>query len=133
MQNPYEIDINQKIILPKIEEEIGSPLSPYAVTKYVNELYAEVFAKTYDNFEYIGLRYFNVYGPGEQHKGKMASVAYQAWTSHTFNLFPGDIKRDFIYVEDVVKANIHALTIDRGLFDVGTGKAETFENLLGIA
>lgn len=80
--------------------------------------------------KFVALRYFNVYGPGEQHKGKMASVAYQAWKSHTFKLFPGDIKRDFIYVEDVVKANIHAMKIDRGLFDVGTGKAETFENLL---
>ena len=61
--------------LPKVEENIGNPLSPYAVTKYVNELYADVFAKTY-GMETIGLRYFNVFGPGESRKGKMASMIY---------------------------------------------------------
>ena len=59
--------------LPKVEDKIGNPLSPYAVTKYVNELYADVFARTY-NMELIGLRYFNVFGPGQDPHGAYAAV-----------------------------------------------------------
>jgi len=80
--------------------------------------------------KFVALRYFNVYGPGEDHKGKMASVAYQAWKAGRFKLFPGKISRDFVYIDDVVHANIHAATLERGVFDVGTGKAERFQNLL---
>ena len=80
--------------------------------------------------KFVALRYFNVYGPGEEHKGKMASVAYQAYKAGNFKLFPGDIKRDFVYVTDIVRANLHAMTLERGVFDVGTGEAETFEELV---
>ena len=84
------------------------------------------------NMKFISLRYFNVYGPGEENKGKMASVGYQAWVKKSFKLFPSQPKRDFVYIDDVVNANICALhsNITRGIYDVGTGNAETFEDFL---
>lgn len=79
----------------------------------------------------IALRYFNVYGPGEEHKGKMASMAYQMFKAGNAKLFPGDPKRDFIYVDDVVSANLHALAHYSDLlgkkYDVGLGAAHGFE------
>lgn len=60
--------------LPKVEDVIGKPLSPYAITKYVDELYADVFARTYEKFEYIGLRYFNVFGRRQDPNGAYAAV-----------------------------------------------------------
>lgn len=103
----------------------GIPNNIYGWSKLLAEEYG---LKACELF--VALRYFNVYGPGEEHKGKMASIAYQAWKGGKFKLFPGDIKRDFVYVEDVVHANLHAMTLERGVFDVGTGKAETFESLV---
>lgn len=96
--------------LPKIEEEIGKPLSPYAVTKYVNELYADVFYKTY-GLETIGLRYFNVFGPKQDPDGAYAAVIpkfvgqFLKKENLTIN---GDGKhsRDFTFIENVVQANI---------------------------
>ncbi len=99
--------------LPKIENIIGRPLSPYAVTKYVMELYADVFAKTYD-MEFIGLRYFNVFGPHQSPKGAYAAVIPLFMDAVLDNRSPlingdGSYSRDFTYVDNVVQANIQAL------------------------
>ncbi|MCU0447997.1 MAG: SDR family oxidoreductase [Microscillaceae bacterium] len=98
--------------LPKVEHIIGNPLSPYAVTKYVNELYANVFARTYQ-MEIIGLRYFNVFGPRQSPKGAYAAViplfmqAVLAGNAPTIN-GDGETTRDFTFVENAVQANILA-------------------------
>jgi len=99
--------------LPKVEHEIGKPLSPYAVTKYANELYADVFGRVY-NMEFIGLRYFNVFGPKQNPKGPYAAVI-PLFTESLLNLRPpvingdGMTSRDFTYVANVVQANILSL------------------------
>lgn len=98
--------------LPKVEHTIGKPLSPYAVTKLVNELYADVFYKTYQT-ETIGLRYFNVFGPKQSPKGAYAAViplfmqALKDEVSPTIN-GDGEQTRDFTFVENAVQANIRA-------------------------
>lgn len=99
--------------LPKIEERIGKPLSPYAVTKYVNELYADVFTKTY-GIETIGLRYFNVFGPKQNPKGAYAAVIplfiQTALMKKKATIFgDGETSRDFTFVENAVQANIKAI------------------------
>lgn len=100
--------------LPKVEDNIGNPLSPYAVTKYVNELYANVFAKTY-NFQAIGLRYFNVFGKRQDPYGAYAAVIPK-WTSTMINndeLFingDGETSRDFCFIENVIQMNLLAAT-----------------------
>src|SRR5690554_1123713 len=99
--------------LPKVEEQIGNPLSPYAVTKYVNELYASVFSKTYD-FHTIGLRYFNVFGPKQNPHGPYAAViplfieAALKQEAASIN-GDGETSRDFTFVENAVQANVKAL------------------------
>ena len=99
--------------LPKVEDEIGNPLSPYAVTKLVNELYAKVFAKTYD-MQFIGLRYFNVFGPKQNPNGAYAAVIplfikqLLAGQQPTIN-GDGLHSRDFTFVANVVQANIKSL------------------------
>lgn len=98
--------------LPKVEDVIGKPLSPYAVTKYVNELYAEVFARSY-GFTTIGLRYFNVFGKRQDPDGAYAAVIPK-WTSAMVNnedVFingDGQTSRDFCFIENTVQANILA-------------------------
>jgi UDP-N-acetylglucosamine/UDP-N-acetylgalactosamine 4-epimerase len=98
--------------LPKVEHIIGNPLSPYAVTKYVNELYANVFARTYQ-MEIIGLRYFNVFGPRQSPKGAYAAViplfmqAVLGGNAPTIN-GDGETTRDFTFVENVVQINLLA-------------------------
>ena len=100
--------------LPKVEEVIGRPLSPYAVTKYVNELYADVFARTY-GMEYIGLRYFNVFGRRQDPFGAYAAVIplfvkkLMAHDSPTIN-GDGEYSRDFTYIDNVIQMNMRALT-----------------------
>ncbi|MHC2990864.1 Vi polysaccharide biosynthesis protein VipB/TviC [Pontibacter sp. HJ8] len=99
--------------LPKVEDQIGNPLSPYAVTKYVNELYASVFSKTYD-FHTIGLRYFNVFGPKQNPKGPYAAVIPLFIESAIQKKAPyingdGETSRDFTFVENAVQANIKAM------------------------
>lgn len=99
--------------LPKVEDKIGNPLSPYAVSKYINELYASVFSRTYD-FHTIGLRYFNVFGPRQNPKGPYAAVIplfIKAALNHEPASINGDgeTSRDFTFVENVVQANIKAL------------------------
>ncbi|VVE70877.1 Vi polysaccharide biosynthesis protein VipB/TviC [Pandoraea captiosa] len=98
--------------LPKVEDRIGKPLSPYAVTKYVNELYADVFARCY-GFNSVGLRYFNVFGPRQDPKGAYAAVIPK-WFDALLNgetVFingDGETSRDFCFVQNVVQANILA-------------------------
>ena len=99
--------------LPKIENEIGNPLSPYAITKYVNELYADVFAKTYD-MECIGLRYFNVFGRRQDYNGAYAAVIplfVKKLMNHEALQINGDGEnsRDFTYIENGVQMNLLAL------------------------
>ena len=102
--------------LPKVESSIGRPLSPYAVTKYVNELYAEVFARCY-HIETIGLRYFNVFGKRQDPNGAYASVIPQ-WIAALINDQPvkingdGHTSRDFCYIDNVVQANLLAALCD---------------------
>ncbi len=103
--------------LPKVEHNIGKPLSPYAITKYVNELYADVYAKTYDKFEYIGLRYFNIFGPKQDPRGAYAAVIPLFMQSAVDKIAPvingdGTFSRDFTYVGNAVQANISALFIE---------------------
>jgi UDP-N-acetylglucosamine/UDP-N-acetylgalactosamine 4-epimerase len=98
--------------LPKVEEAIGRPLSPYAVTKYVNELYADVFARSY-GFNAVGLRYFNVFGKRQDPKGAYAAVI-PSWTAAMIrgeNVYingDGETSRDFCFVENAVQANLLA-------------------------
>tara|TARA_B110000046_G_scaffold34755_1_gene37723 strand:+ start:4493 stop:5470 length:978 start_codon:yes stop_codon:yes gene_type:complete len=103
--------------LPKIEHIIGKPLSPYAITKYVNELYADVFALNYD-FEYIGLRYFNVFGPKQDPNGAYAAVIplfFKAALEGKAPVMNGDgsYSRDFTYVDNAVQANVLSLFADK--------------------
>lgn len=102
--------------LPKVEDKIGKPLSPYAVTKYVNELYADVFYKTY-GLETIGLRYFNVFGPKQDPNGAYAAVIpkFIGQFLDNENLIingDGEHSRDFTFIENVVQANIKAALSD---------------------
>ena len=100
--------------LPKLEDNIGKPLSPYAVTKYVNELYASVFARCY-RFNTIGLRYFNVFGPRQDPNGSYAAVIPK-WTDSllkgelVYINGDGETSRDFTYVANAVQANLLAAT-----------------------
>ncbi|WP_278182903.1 NAD-dependent epimerase/dehydratase family protein [Vibrio misgurnus] len=100
--------------LPKVEEHIGKPLSPYAVTKYVNELYAEIYARTY-SFKTIGLRYFNVFGQRQDPNGAYAAVIPK-WTLamiHGGDIYingDGETSRDFCFIDNVVQMNILAAT-----------------------
>lgn len=122
--------------LPKVEEKIGNPLSPYAVTKYVNELYAQVFSRVYD-FHTIGLRYFNVFGPRQNPAGPYAAVIplfIQAALQKEAPFINGDgaTSRDFTFVENAVQANIRALfaPLDHHeVVNVAVGEATTLNEL----
>ncbi len=102
--------------LPKVEDNIGKPLSPYAVTKYVNELYADVFSKCY-GFHTIGLRYFNVFGPRQNPNGAYAAVIPK-WVSSllkgetVFINGDGETSRDFTFIQNAIQANLLAATIN---------------------
>jgi len=102
--------------LPKVEDKIGNPLSPYAVTKYVNELYAKVFALSYD-FKTIGLRYFNIFGKRQDPNGAYAAVIPR-WIASMLNKEPvyingdGKTSRDFCFIDNAVQANLLAATTD---------------------
>jgi len=101
--------------LPKVESRIGRPLSPYAATKYTNELYAEVFAKSY-GMEIIGLRYFNIFGARQDPSGAYAAVIPR-WFGNLLRREPcvingdGETSRDFCYIENVVQANLLAAVV----------------------
>lgn len=103
--------------LPKVEDKIGNPLSPYAVTKYVNELYAKVYASLY-NMEFIGLRYFNIFGPRQNPQGAYAAVIPLFAKALLENKAPvingdGSHSRDFTFVANAVQANIIALFTEK--------------------
>ncbi|WP_054544474.1 NAD-dependent epimerase/dehydratase family protein [Aeromonas dhakensis] len=123
--------------LPKVEENIGNPLSPYAVTKYVNELYAGVYARTYD-FKAIGLRYFNVFGMRQDPNGAYAAVIPK-WTAamikgeEVFINGDGETSRDFCYIDNVVQINILAATATDNaknqVYNVAVGDRTTLSEL----
>ncbi|WP_375238367.1 SDR family oxidoreductase [Aurantibacter sp.] len=122
--------------LPKIEDVIGKPLSPYAITKYVNELYADIFSASY-GFNAIGLRYFNVFGPKQDPNGAYAAVIplfFDAAVNNTAVKINGDGEqtRDFTFIENVVQANLKSLfaTIDKHeVFNVAVGERISVNNL----
>lgn len=123
--------------LPKVEANIGNPLSPYAVTKYVNELYASVFARTY-GFKSIGLRYFNVFGQRQDPNGAYAAVIPK-WTAamirgeEVFINGDGETSRDFCYIENVIQMNILAATANEDakdkVYNVAVGDRTTLKEL----
>jgi len=123
--------------LPKVEEKIGNPLSPYAVTKYVNELYAGVYARTY-GFKTIGLRYFNVFGQRQDPNGAYAAVIPK-WTAamiqgeDVFINGDGETSRDFCFIENTVQMNILAATApDEAkdqVYNVAVGDRTTLNDL----
>nr|WP_299420930.1 SDR family oxidoreductase [uncultured Emticicia sp.] len=124
--------------LPKVEARIGKPLSPYAVTKYVNELYADVFARIY-GMETIGLRYFNVFGPKQSPNGEYAAVIplfIKAIKEDKSAIIYGDgeTSRDFTFVENVVQANIKAVFTEKieainQVYNVACGNNTTLKEL----
>lgn len=127
--------------LPKVEDAIGKPLSPYAVTKYVNELYADVFARAY-GFNSIGLRYFNVFGKRQDPNGAYAAVIPK-WIKSMLkeeSLFingDGETSRDFCYIENIIQANLLAATTeDRNalnqIYNVAVGDRTTLNQLYQI-
>jgi len=126
--------------LPKVENKIGNPLSPYAITKYVNELYAEIFSKCYD-FHSIGLRYFNVFGKRQDPNGAYAAVIPKWVNSMIANeqvFINGDGKtsRDFCYVENVVQANILSALAQKksknNVYNIAFGERTTLINLFNF-
>jgi UDP-N-acetylglucosamine 4-epimerase len=113
--------------LPKVEDVIGKPLSPYAVTKYVNELYADVFGKVY-GMDTIGLRYFNVFGRRQDPDGAYAAVIPKFVSTLMAHKSPvvngdGNFSRDFTYIDNVVQAN------ERALFSTNPGAVNTVYNV----
>jgi len=127
--------------LPKIEHQIGRPLSPYAVTKYVGELYADVFAKNY-GIEYIGLRYFNVFGRRQDPQGAYAAVIpkfISQLLNHEAPIINGDgsFSRDFTYIDNVVELNIQALLTQNNsainqIYNVAYGEATSLNSLFSM-
>jgi len=125
--------------LPKIEENIGKPLSPYAITKYVNELYADIFSKTY-GLETIGLRYFNVFGRKQDPNGAYAAVIPK-FVSQLMNLESpvvngdGNFSRDFTYIDNVIQANLLSLVANKEavntVYNVAYGDRNTLNDLIG--
>lgn len=124
-------------VLPKIEEQLGKPLSPYAVTKLVNELYADVFYKTYGT-QTIGLRYFNVFGPKQSPTGAYAAVIPLFMQALKDNIAPiihgdGEQTRDFTFVENAVQANIRAFFVGTAavndVFNVAYGQRKSLNSL----
>ncbi|MDH5918930.1 NAD-dependent epimerase/dehydratase family protein [Vibrio splendidus] len=123
--------------LPKVEENIGNPLSPYAVTKYVNELYAGVYARTY-GFKTIGLRYFNVFGRRQDPNGAYAAVIPK-WTAAMINSEDvyingdGETSRDFCYIANTVQMNLLAATakdeVKDEVYNVALGDRTTLNKL----
>lgn len=127
--------------LPKKEEVIGKPLSPYAVTKYVNELYANVYASIY-NIETIGLRYFNVFGPRQNPHGAYAAVI-PTWISNLIEgknvhiYGDGQTSRDFSYVENVIQANLLAATTENKaaineVYNIALGQSTSLNDLYNM-
>lgn len=126
--------------LPKVEDNIGKPLSPYAVTKYVNELYADVFSKCY-GFHTIGLRYFNVFGPRQNPNGAYAAVIPK-WVSSllkgetVFINGDGETSRDFSFIQNAIQANLLAATsadeARNQVYNIAVGDRTTLKQLFAL-
>ena len=127
--------------LPKVEEVIGKPLSPYAVTKYANELYADVFARCY-GVTSIGLRYFNIFGPRQDPDGAYAAVIPK-WIGQFIGREPvyingdGETSRDFCYVQNAIQANLLAATTDNleavnQLYNIAVAERTTLNELFEL-
>jgi UDP-N-acetylglucosamine 4-epimerase len=127
--------------LPKVEDQIGQPLSPYAATKLMNEVYAGVFARAY-GLETVGLRYFNVFGPRQDPEGAYAAVIPK-WIAALLRREPvqingdGETSRDFCFIENVVQANLLAATIARAealnqAYNVAVGERTTLNELFDL-
>lgn len=126
--------------LPKVEDVIGKPLSPYAITKYVDELYADVFARSYGT-EYIGLRYFNVFGRRQDPHGAYAAVIplfVKKFMNHEAPNINGDgeYSRDFTYIDNVIQMNMLAMTTDNPeavnqIYNTAYGERTTLNQLVG--
>jgi UDP-N-acetylglucosamine 4-epimerase len=126
---------------PKVEEKIGSPLSPYAASKMMNEIFAGVFARAYD-FSFIALRYFNVFGPRQDPEGAYAAVIPK-WIAALLTREPiyingdGETSRDFCYIENVVQANLLAATTNHSeainqTYNIAVGQRTTLNELLEL-
>lgn len=126
--------------LPKVEDVIGKPLSPYAITKYVNELYADIFSKTY-GLETVGLRYFNVFGRRQDPNGAYAAVIplfVKKFMNHESPIIngTGDYSRDFTYIDNVIQMNELAMTTDNSaavntVYNTAVGDRTTLNQLVG--
>lgn len=126
--------------LPKVEDIIGRPLSPYAITKYVDELYADVFARTY-GIEYIGLRYFNVFGRRQDPNGAYAAVIplfVKKLLNHEQPVINGDgeYSRDFTYIDNVIEMNLRAMSTNNPdavnqIYNTAFGERTTLNQLTG--
>lgn len=126
--------------LPKVEDVIGKPLSPYAITKYVDELYADVFARTYGT-EYMGLRYFNVFGRRQDPHGAYAAVIplfVKKFMNHEAPNINGDgeYSRDFTYIDNVIQMNMLAMTTTNPeavnqIYNTAFGERTTLNQLVG--
>ncbi|MVZ63640.1 SDR family oxidoreductase [Sphingobacterium humi] len=126
--------------LPKVEDKIGKPLSPYAITKYVNELYAEIFSKTY-GMETIGLRYFNVFGRRQDPNGAYAAVIplfVKKFMNHESPVIngTGDYSRDFTYIDNVIQMNELAMLTENPeavntVYNTAVGDRTTLNQLVG--
>ena len=126
--------------LPKVEDVIGKPLSPYAITKYVNELYAEIFSKTY-GLETIGLRYFNVFGRKQDPNGAYAAVIpkfVQQLMNYESPVINGDgnYSRDFTYIDNVIQMNVLAMASQNPqaintVYNTAFGDRNTLNDLVG--
>lgn len=127
--------------LPKVEEKIGQPLSPYAATKKMNEIYADVFALAY-NFQSVGLRYFNVFGPRQDPDGAYAAVIPK-WIASLLKQQPvlingdGETSRDFCFIENVVQANLLAATTTNSAainqaYNIAVGERTTLNELFAL-
>ena len=127
--------------LPKVEDRIGNPLSPYAVTKLVNELYADVFARTYD-YRVIGLRYFNIFGRRQDPNGAYAAVIPKWFAAliageNAYINGDGETSRDFCYIDNCVQANLLAATVTddeatNQVYNVAFGQRTTLNELFGM-
>ena len=127
--------------LPKVEDKIGQPLSPYAATKLMNEIYADVFARAY-GLESIGLRYFNVFGPRQDPEGAYAAVIPK-WIASLLRREPvqvngdGETSRDFCFIANVVEANLLAATTTNGeavnqVYNIAVGERTTLNQLFHL-
>jgi len=126
--------------MPKVEDVIGKPLSPYAITKYVNELYADIFSKVY-GLETIGLRYFNVFGRKQDPNGAYAAVIPKFVSQLMNGESPvingdGNYSRDFTYIDNVIQANLLSLVITNEkvintVYNIAYGDSNTLNDLMG--